>query len=359
MPHKLDTFENRLLELLNKVPALKDRANRDTLLRNLPASISLNIARYDKPFADLASIVAGAKECGAIPKTGRHALDIILSNTIFFVIGLALEPELQALRNEFQQLAQKEHTIQIVVVSMTQEQAIDLNDETAFDNQGELEIFRELKAAMQTDGIEDFTSCYGENRDEWKPLTTDELSINKILGEIVDTLNRYREETGRSTFTLDYLSEWFFSMENEERSFALDTLERYGGVIIIDAISMYHPRVRKALINSQLTGKNRIAMVVISPLEPKLFKTNQLLEEQIYSSSMETAYRYFTKNFDPLYEFGVGDVCNLRRWLVSTLPNLDLEKRRLSQEIRSAIRAEVKPNQSPRGIANRIVGSSR
>ncbi len=107
---------------------------------------------------------------------------------------------------------------------------------------------------------------------------------------------------------------------------------------------MYHPRLKSILLESQLIGLNNpIAMIVVSPLKMKILKVNELLESHIYNSSLKRAFDYYEKHLNPNYEFGIGDICNFRRWLFSTLPNF--KRRSLDRDEREAIyrQANLRP----------------
>ncbi|MBI1878354.1 MAG: hypothetical protein HYR94_09035 [Chloroflexi bacterium] len=244
--------------------------------------------------------------------------------------------------------------VPIAVIAMTREQAIQLNSEAIFDSEltpyGEHEFLRKLKDIMQECGIEDFTMCYGEeSRHKWKPFMTNQMSIQEIIQDVIAKLSRVHGVFIRPR----YLSGHFLSLNSEERYQAREKLQKYGGVLIVDAISICHPKLRQALLQSQLIGSNdRIAIIVISPLNDS--KVNQLFESQIYALHMEEAFRRSVNSLHPLYEFGITDIYNLSRRLSSILLNIGSGS--LSQNVRFAIRAE---RGEPSGVGNIVTGGSR
>lgn len=265
-----------------------------------------------------------------------------------------LEDEIQRIENELKEVApppeRTQVSVQVAVVAMTNEQAKNLETVVPPD---EREHLQALKDALREYEVEDFTSCYDDSRDEWKPLIADrEMSIREIIQDVVDKLNRDSEGIpGQPVICPEYLSDRFFSPKNEERANAWGALAEGGGILIVDAVSMYHPTLRGVLLNSQLMSL--IAMIVLSPLKSNAIPVNKLLEAQIYTSHLEWAFGHFINNPDSFYEFGVGDICNLRRWLFSILKNV--KKQGLSPEVRAAIHAET--GLIPRGLGNLIVGS--
>lgn len=220
--------------------------------------------------------------------------------------------------------------VQIAVIAMTREEATASDMAKVFDSE-----LDKLTGVLLENGIEDFTSCYGEkNRHEWKPLIASQVSIEKIVQDVIAKLSKVQKSAIRPR----YLSDDFLSSNSEERHKARKSFKQYGGVLIVDAISMYHLGLRQALLQSQLVGSNdRIAVIVVSPLNTS--KVNELLEKQIYALWMEEAFSYSVHHLHPLYEFGIADIYNLRRRLFSILLNIG-SSNGLSQNVRLAIQTE-------------------
>jgi len=242
-------------------------------------------------------------------------------------------------------------TIPVAVVAMQQQEAAKL------DVVGEFKELAKLKEALAAFQIKDIISCYGDSRNDWIPLFAEQpLPIKTILNELVDRLNRTNAGLpGRPIIDVRYLSDELLSPIASERKHALDTLESEGGVLIIDAVSMYHPQICDHLLKSQLIGPNNsIAMIVLSPLRLGAVTVNELLRAQIYVGPLERAFNYFGEHLNPFYEFGVADVCNLQRWLFTTLPKI--RRSGLSPEIRAAIQAQA--GFTPAGIGSIVTGST-
>jgi hypothetical protein len=247
-------------------------------------------------------------------------------------------------------------SIQVAVVAMLKEEANRLFSGAVFDNSvsaDDRDQFEKLKYILQQDGFIDIIPCYDEkSRDQWKPLIADQVHIDEIAQDIVERLN---QKFIKPNIRLHSLSSEFLSTDRRERSFARDNLRDEGGLLIVDAISMYHPWLRQAFLDSHLFGNNRIAMIVIPPIVSKNIMVYQLLEEQIYTRYMETAFfDFFDNHLNPFYEFGTNDIRNLRRWLFSSLPKLTPDKFRPSPEQQEAIREASGKN--PRGYSKLVAG---
>jgi len=263
-----------------------------------------------------------------------------------------IQEEIKKLQKEVETKSTDLKKIYVAIIAMTHKEATELSTGSIFNNQKERQDWENLKASLQEHGITDFTACYEESRDKWKPLISDEDTIQDIIEEVVQKLNNGRT---KSLIEPKYLSHAFLSADKDERQSVWDTLSESGGVLIIDAISMCHSDVRHTYIQSQLSGgRTPITIIVVSPLNPNVLKVNELLEKQIYDVHMEQAFARFVKHLDPCYEFGVGNICNLRRWLYSTLPNIG--RRGLDQDTQEAV---YKERGRPRGISKAVTGSTR
>lgn len=242
-------------------------------------------------------------------------------------------------------------TIPIAVIAMQKQEAAELDVVSSSTD------LAKLKEALDAFQIKDIISCYGESRNDWVPLFTEQpLPITTILNELIARLNRTNAGlAGRPIIDIHYLSDEFLSTTASERRQAWDTLESEGGVLIIDAVSMYHPQICDHLLKSQLvSANNSIAMIVLSPLRPGAVTVNELLRTQVYVGPLERAFNYFGEHLNPFYEFGVADVCNLQRWLFTTLPKI--RRSGLSPEMRAAIQAQA--GFTPTGIGSIVTGGT-
>lgn len=240
-------------------------------------------------------------------------------------------------------------SVQVAVVSMTRKQVLTLN--STLDTEGitadisEFPSLQQMYSILSNYGIDEIESCYGEEPDDWKPLlSNNNLTIKQIIMDVLEkTTSSHPGWAGNATVHLQSVSSAFLSEEDTDRDDARILLATRGGVIVVDALSLYHPTIRKYLADSNLFAINLpVAMVVLSPLRSDRIPVHQILHGQIFPTHFEVAFQHFVKRLDPFYEFNVGDYCGLRRWLFSVLPNY--KRRAMSSEARAAAETQLGPS---------------
>nr|MDJ0705895.1 hypothetical protein [Leptolyngbyaceae cyanobacterium MO_188.B28] len=177
------------------------------------------------------------------------------------------------------------------------------------------EEFRQFQELKRTLGIERLALQYGLSRDAWQPLGMKQRTIKEIIQNLVEKkINPNRNPDEEKAF-IDYVSNLLLPQNDELSISTCDEFRKYGGVIVIDPISMYHPKIKDLLQQSQLLGwDNIISIIVTFPLNPKAYAIEGLLEEYIYRSTLATPFKHF-EDFSETYlgEFGVGSTYSLRR----------------------------------------------
>jgi len=316
-----DSFEDRLIEFLKKIDAMKQRANRDQLLVNLPRNPCSNIERHDSHSTDLSNIIRSVKAWCKL-SSGKFALEIIMTNARGFVEGLMLEEELEQLISEFDlQVKPEQNEIEIpfVIVAMTQSEVNDLSQKITSNQTDEFKNFQELTLLLQEYGIQNIVSHYSDIREEWKPFTFQGLSIKTVITDIFNSINSDNSRLANtSSLKLIFLSHDCLGEENDKRIRTWDYLRRLGCVIIVDAISLFHPQVLNKLLKAEITSNENVAFLVLSPVNPLDIKANKLLEE-IIKDQIEPAFLRFN-DLDKLCEIGIGDLRAMKRWFVSVIP---------------------------------------
>jgi len=244
--------------------------------------------------------------------------------------GDALHDELDQLRTEVDQALTGKIVIPFVIVAMKESEAIELMDETVFhDNPNvppaELTLFQQFKQALQEHGSGKLVSHYGGERESWKPLACPNISVGEIVSDILDHINNYHRGPRNLPRLLPYflsedfvLPEDFTAEDRIARRRTLRQLQRSGGVIVVDAVSMFHPMLNRSISRSDIGSYRRAAILVISPVDTNVLEINQLIE-QVVDSQMEAAFTRFDVEFDHLCEIGAGNSRALKRWLFTAL----------------------------------------
>ncbi len=248
-------------------------------------------------------------------------------------------------------------TIPFIVAAMTYEQAKQLKEGKVFRNNPNVtpamkESFEAFKQALDDHGISDLSIYYGKQREAWKPYipslepspddeteneavesktypddeTKDEViepkPVHQIIYDVLDHINEYhRQPQNLPIISPQFLSKDFFDKNPHQRRSALTRLQQSGGIIIIDAISMFHPTLSRSIYNSDIGSNKRVATLVFSPLDTTAFEINRLIE-QVINTEWETAFTRFDYDLDHLCEIGIGNLRAFKRWLSAILPQV-------------------------------------
>ena len=209
--------------------------------------------------------------------------------------------------------------VPFVIVAMNQEEASNLLDENAFNNNDDSPRFQKFKHMFEIVGGKNCQTNYSSSREGWKPLICSEKTIEGILCEIIFEINEFNlESLNVPLFYPIFYSTDFFLDDHKKRERIRRKIERLGGVIILDAISLFHSGIRQKLFSSHLTSNRRIAFITISPTETITNDTDEFIKDEI-REKMERAFARFDLYFDPLCEIGVGNLHALKRWLFANI----------------------------------------
>jgi hypothetical protein len=231
--------------------------------------------------------------------------------------------ELNELHRQISQAMADEVNVPFVVAAMNRTQATDLFNEVVFDDPNVAPIerirFQEFKQALNID-LADLLPCYQQRREDWTPPIYRHNSIGQIIVDMLNHINEYhRQPKNLPRLLPDFLSEDFFTAEPRIRRRTVRELKQFGGVLVVDAVSMFHPLLRELIIQAEISSNSRVALLILSPIDTSTLPVVQLIE-QVVALQMETAFTRFDDDYDHLCEIGVGNLRALKRWLVSILP---------------------------------------
>jgi hypothetical protein len=242
--------------------------------------------------------------------------------------GDALHDELDQLCVEVERELNKVEIIDIpfVIAAMTRNEATDLIAEAVFENfsvePAAHTRFQQFRESLEEHGIAaaDLPTRYEEHRENWRPHTCQQSTIYEIISDIADFLNQQRSEMpGLPLIRPQFFSSEFFVEDEDTRIETWERLGRSGCVIIVDAVSMFHPMLRRLLSRSEMGSNEQVAILMLSPVNSCVILVNHLIEQEI-SLQMQRAFARFSKHLDRLCEFGVGDLRAVQRWLFAILP---------------------------------------
>lgn len=275
--------------------------------------------------------------------------------------GDALRDELEGLLSRIRPSLEENCPIAIpfVVAAMKTGEATALIDETIFEANTVAPVerarFREFKEVLGEQAIGDLQSHYGEYREDWRPHHCQQSAIQDI---IFDTLNQFNHQLTQGERPVQipppFFSSKFFAEDENTRIETWNQLSQTGCIIIVDAISMFHPRLNRIVSRSEMGSNNRVAILTFSPVNSIVHPVNQSIENHI-SLQMQRAFARFDKYLDRLCEFGLGDLRAIQRWLFATLPETMaiIQDERASPYSRRVLHERVG---KPRGMDKAIFG---
>lgn len=165
---------------------------------------------------------------------------------------------------------------------------------------------------------------YSADRMGWCPFDPAGPNVGAILGGIVDRINAQNLPKLRhrriklQAYPFDPLKE-----ETASGQFVLrgiyQGMARAGCVLVVDVLSLFHPDLRQAFLNSALFNNDQVAIVSVSPFDPGRAPLSQAIETETRTQLTGLFARY-ANDFDPQCELAVGDERRLKRWLHLSLP---------------------------------------
>ncbi|MCD4739445.1 MAG: hypothetical protein K8R89_09355 [Anaerolineae bacterium] len=253
---------------------------------------------------------------------GRHAFVLFLETLRSLVgTGDALYDDIEALRNEFKQSLGQVNRIDVpyVVAAMTRTEADALQSGEVFEGTRIAQIERNRFNALTPFLPEGWIEDYGELHDDWK-LHADH---NSIMGTVLDEMFAQINHCLRQPQNLPVIdgisfSEPFFLPEQQIKTW--EHLRQSGGLLVVDAISLFYPPIREALKQSTLTSREEMAVLVLSPLDFHVAPINSHVKNLVIEE-MPMTFARFGEHLDYKYEMGIGDLCGIQRWLFTLFSN--------------------------------------
>ena len=220
------------------------------------------------------------------------------------------------------------------VVAMTREQSEQLAiPEVAREHMADEEEKKHYDEFVKRLANEDVELCqlsarYGSSPDDWIPFRSppaSDVSISKLITRRRGDFSRRRSSAPTThNLPLVSLTEQLFAENPADSVATWRRLAQHGGMLIIDAISWFHPDIRKLLERHDIAetiSSDRLAVLVICPFSLWCVGTNRLIEDKM--RTLPHAFQRFDYELDPLCEVGGADMRSLRRWLAAALPNLE------------------------------------
>ncbi|MCB0212718.1 MAG: TIR domain-containing protein [Anaerolineae bacterium] len=212
-------------------------------------------------------------------------------------------------------------SIPFLIAAMTHKEAVELFKDDILlhhpdSTPAEVQCFADFKSELlEHVSVDDLLESYTIQRANWKPLISDGKTVKKIVLDTLQTLKQPQPD--HHLLEPDFsLSQQFF--QPSSRGNILKRLDGTVGVVLIDAVSMFHPHLKQGLSSGIATHKH-VAILVLSPLDTRRLPINQRIEETI-NRQMQTAVARF-EQFDPLCQtIGISDSRIFEYQLFNMLP---------------------------------------
>jgi hypothetical protein len=244
-----------------------------------------------------------------------------------------------------------------VILAMTKSQVQELLDETIFADPNVAPItksrFTQHKKLLVKSGVGNFQELYGATPEEWKPHKHSGLSIKQIVQKALEHHKDNSKQTDHILSPKFVTEDFCSSMETETYKVTKKSLEKQGGMIIVDAISLHHPYIYNKLSNSGLLTNKKIAILILSPMNESTEMNNDLVQE-IIQSNMNYVFERFAQDADPSCEIVMGDINSFKRWFMNALYRISIEKQKMP-EINKERLANIVSHE-PRGMTPKFAG---
>lgn len=215
--------------------------------------------------------------------------------------------------------------IPFVILAMTSDEAEDLIKGNLIDKDKKDEYLNFIKSLKNDHDIDivNLLSHYKDSRDQWIPhMYPESQTIQDIVKDILNQVhNQIRKNTrdGKRFPSSTLIRPVFYSSDfcATEHNDKMEELEKENCVLIVDSISLFHPRLKKILKNSHLSGNDYAAILVLSPIKAKHHQVNRLIED-VLKSDVPRIFKRFHHSWDKWCEFGMSDLRTFQR-RVSTI----------------------------------------
>jgi len=247
--------------------------------------------------------------------------------------------------------------IPFIIAAMNDVEVSEIMSGETFDNDPDAkERFQKFLAELRKHGI-DLEKRYGQRRNDWIPAFDSDKTIESIIKSVCELI--------RDKIPLiipEFMSDGIFD-DKERQSDTRARLKESGGVLIVDAVSFFHPALRSNLVDSGIIYKESIAVLVVYPLHLKLININNIIEEEIEKARFGEVHKRYCDDIDRLCEISVGDLNALTRRLMSILPEeiITVTKKKPNPSRQKVFRKGLGyPNgRTPKGELGKIVTGQR
>ncbi|HSH02059.1 MAG TPA: hypothetical protein VLL52_06020 [Anaerolineae bacterium] len=323
-----DELHKRCLKLMLKIDIL----DSDSGLKSLFVTLELKPYRNDiRDATDKKQRILYLIELGVKKEILPSILSMLLSTQ---EEETQIYLDLKDLIHDIKLYLNSSRTLPIVIVAMTREQAQFLLNEkfsgnrwiTSFDTLQAQQIQDYLKnSSINQEAI---LSHYGISPEDWKPDLQNSRTIKDVLTSFINNWNSHNHDTLQISVE-HYTSSFLTDLDNNYINGlkAWRWFHQTGGIVIIDAFSLYHPMIARQLLQTEISANPKIALSVMQTF-PYLANVNtiQSILNQSLMYCMPNGYLRSETYMDESCDFCLINTYKLNAWLQRLLPKFTVEK---------------------------------
>ena len=163
-----------------------------------------------------------------------------------------------------------------VILAMNKKESDELRNDSIFADKNIKNNFLKFIDILKSGNSEYILNDYKDYRDDWIPSEYAQYSLyhiekqkkdeyhKKSIKEIILNILRSYTDKKCSNISPDFLSEQFCS-DTEEREKSISRLKKERGIIIVDAVSLFHPKLYKYFYDSSLVGDCNVSTIILFP----------------------------------------------------------------------------------------------
>jgi|GEM_PF-5436343 len=230
----------------------------------------------------------------------------------------------------YQKYLKNQKVISFVIVTMTHTEASNLFGKPSNVLKDDSGMFLNFKKIFLGDNPTEWLAHYSDEQDDWKPdrgqsirQTIEKLVHQKFSNEVKLPAwlpsSESKSEINISNITLQFCSADFFARNDNVRQEMIKYFEK-GCIIIIDAISLFHPDLYKKICDFHLGTIKESYTLILFPVNKHFTKVNRLMQD-ICAKKMNPTLLEF-KKYKRQYEIGILDPSDLERWLLCAIDDL-------------------------------------
>ena len=331
LPAEFEKLEVRARETQSAVVVLSD-AGAQELAAN-EAAVKTVVQTIEARTGKVAAFCRGATAIAATSKWPRVQ---VLDASAWQEGGdnsQAVSTLVQTIRNGIAASALPVIGVPVIIFAMTREEAaaLEQNPQRIEEEVGRkpFDQFTALKQSYKTMvaaaaarrgeavPLSPLAERYDLERAYWKPFAGRDYTAAKLIADVARELNQWPAKLESRQIKVQLYPFDVLLDDAHPLQPAYESVMRGGCVVLADEFSIFHPDLRPAF-SALALRKGQIALVTISPLNPRLAMPHQGLEEEL-KRSLKAVFARFDQ-CDPQSEVMVADELRLKRWLHLSLP---------------------------------------